>query len=289
MTKNVRASYILGTTFIAAVEKKKWGHQNCWGYHIVALSNDVTIIERLSKTPTLEAIDLAFRPTAGVGASSNCPGTNEKRKDTIAIRYFHRNGGCSRGAFFVTVRNSSISTTMTKNVRASYILGTTFIAAVEKKKWGHQNCWGYHIVALSNDVTIIERLSKTPTLEAIDLASRPTAGVRSPSRSRADSSGEEPEEETNDDYPDDKPDPDFAPGDEGDDNEDNDEDDDDTDDADNDDADNRGNGDNDDAGSDYADSDNAASDDGYDTEWCFRLSAFLCSFVCPEVGHLSAS
>ncbi|CAB1121138.1 unnamed protein product [Ectocarpus sp. CCAP 1310/34] len=80
MTKNVRASYILGITFIAAVEKKKWGHQNCWGYHIAALSNDVTIIERLSKTPTVEANDLASRPTAGAGASSNCPGTNEKRK-----------------------------------------------------------------------------------------------------------------------------------------------------------------------------------------------------------------
>lgn len=76
MTKNVRASNILGTTFIAVVEKKKWGHQNCWGYHIVALSNDVIIIERLSKTPTLEAIDLASRPTAGAGASPNCPGTN---------------------------------------------------------------------------------------------------------------------------------------------------------------------------------------------------------------------
>ncbi|CAB1104886.1 unnamed protein product [Ectocarpus sp. CCAP 1310/34] len=187
---------------------------------------------------------------------------------------------------------------MTKNVRASYILGITFIAAVEKKKWGHQNCWGYHIVALSNDVTIIERLSKTPTLEAIDLASRPTAGAgassncpgtkekrKAPSGARRKhETAKEPEEETNDEYPDDEQDPDFAPGDEGDDNEDNDG----TDDADNDDADNRGNG-NDDSGSDYADSDDAASDDGYDTEWCSRLSAFLCSFVCPEVGHLSAS
>ncbi|CAB1103732.1 unnamed protein product [Ectocarpus sp. CCAP 1310/34] len=80
-------------------------------------------------------------------------------------------------SFFVTVRNSLTSTTMTKNARASYIVGTTSIAAVEKKKWGHQNCWGYHIVALSNGVTIIERLSKTPTPEAIDLASRPIAGA----------------------------------------------------------------------------------------------------------------
>lgn len=68
---------------------------------------------------------------------------------------------------------------------AGFLIDTTFIAAVQKKKWGAQQQTGYHILALSSDHGVIQRLSNSPTAAApdtIDLSTASSAKKRSRNR-----------------------------------------------------------------------------------------------------------
>lgn len=69
-----------------------------------------------------------------------------------------------------------------QKIRASYILDTTFLAAVEKKRWSNQTRWGYHIVALESDRDIVHRAqqAQTRSSDTIDLSGPSSSGATTP-------------------------------------------------------------------------------------------------------------
>lgn len=86
---------MMGSAFIAAVKKKKWGQQKRWGYHAIALSNNLDVIERLNSSSVNSHIDVSA--TVSAGASFNTGPTCEKRAarktpSTGKKRNFSRDG-----------------------------------------------------------------------------------------------------------------------------------------------------------------------------------------------------
>lgn len=76
------AGFLIDTTFIAAVQTKKWGTQQRTGYHILALSSDHSVIDSVANSPTAaapETIDLSTTlPTKEKGTRNRKPGGKVK-------------------------------------------------------------------------------------------------------------------------------------------------------------------------------------------------------------------
>ena len=88
-----RASWLLDTKFVAAVEKSRWGADQRWGYSIVGLNRDDTIIAKLhaksakstaSRPPTIDLAD-----DEEPSSSSTKPGTTKKNKTPNKTKRSH--------------------------------------------------------------------------------------------------------------------------------------------------------------------------------------------------------
>ena len=91
--QKIRASWLLDTKFVAAVEKSRWGADQRWGYSIVGLNRDDTIIAKLhaksakstaSRPPTIDLAD-----DEEPSSSSTKPGTTKKNKTPNETKRSH--------------------------------------------------------------------------------------------------------------------------------------------------------------------------------------------------------
>lgn len=88
-----RASWLLDTKFVAAVEKSRWGADQRWGYSIVGLNNDRNVIAKLhakSAEPTASrppTIDLAGEE--GLSSSSGKSVTTHGKPTTKKSKRSH--------------------------------------------------------------------------------------------------------------------------------------------------------------------------------------------------------
>ncbi|CAN0336512.1 unnamed protein product, partial [Pylaiella littoralis] len=87
-----RSAWFIDMKYVAAVEKKRWGDQRRWAYHVVGLNSDINVINRLhaSRTPSHPTIDLSTtdpaspahtspKREASSSASKKTPSTKAKR------------------------------------------------------------------------------------------------------------------------------------------------------------------------------------------------------------------
>eukprot|EP00752_Nemacystus_decipiens_P007882 g7042.t1 len=77
----LRAHSLIDVSFVAGVEKKKWGQQGRWGHHVLALSRDATVVNHLSKanSPPARSGPLAINVNLSTPAKASGKGKGKKR------------------------------------------------------------------------------------------------------------------------------------------------------------------------------------------------------------------